>query len=208
MISDAKNQLQSPEEFREGAAGFFAKTVADIYDVYQKRLLQMNAMDFDDLLMSTVCVLERFPARLEHYRRAFRYILIDEYQDTNHAQYLLANAAGRGARQHLRRRRRRPEHLLLARGRHPQHPGVRARLPERQGHPPGAELPQHAAHPGRRQRGREAQPAAQGQESVDRPGRGRHGAAGRGQRRAGRGAVHRQRGAAAAGGPCAGAGAR
>ena len=91
VMSDAKNQLQSPEEFREGAAGFFAKTVADIYDVYQKRLLQMNAMDFDDLLMNTVFVLERFPARLEHYRRAFRYILIDEYQDTNHAQYRLAN---------------------------------------------------------------------------------------------------------------------
>ena len=91
VMSDAKNQLQGPEEFREGAAGFFAKTVADIYDVYQKRLLQMNAMDFDDLLMNTVYVLERFPARLEHYRRAFRYILIDEYQDTNHAQYRLAN---------------------------------------------------------------------------------------------------------------------
>ena len=91
VISDAKNQLRDAAAFREEAAGFFAQTAADIYDLYQKRLQQMNAMDFDDLLMNTVFLLERFPARLEHYRRAFRYILIDEYQDTNHAQYRLAN---------------------------------------------------------------------------------------------------------------------
>ena len=91
LISDAKNQLQGPREFREQVGGFFAQVAADVYDLYQKRLLQMNAMDFDDLLMNAVVLFERFPQRLAHYQRAFRYILIDEYQDTNHAQYRLAN---------------------------------------------------------------------------------------------------------------------
>jgi DNA helicase-2/ATP-dependent DNA helicase PcrA len=91
VISDAKNRLQDPAGYRSEVAGFFAETAADVYDLYQKKLLQMNAMDFDDLLMNVVFLLERFPQRLAHYRRSFRYILIDEYQDTNHAQYRLAN---------------------------------------------------------------------------------------------------------------------
>ena len=91
LISDAKNQLQGPREFREQVGGFFAQVAADVYDRYQQRLVQMNAMDFDDLLMNAVMLLERFPQRLARYQRAFRYILIDEYQDTNHAQYRLAN---------------------------------------------------------------------------------------------------------------------
>ena len=91
LISDAKNQLQEPREVSEQASGFFARTAADVYALYQKRLLQMNAMDFDDLLLNAVVLLERFPQRLAHYQRAFRFILIDEYQDTNHAQYRLAN---------------------------------------------------------------------------------------------------------------------
>jgi DNA helicase-2/ATP-dependent DNA helicase PcrA len=91
MISDAKTQLLDPAGFREQVGGFFAQTAADVYEVYQKRLLAMNAMDFDDLLMNAVALLERFPARRQHYQRAFRYLLIDEYQDTNHAQYRLAN---------------------------------------------------------------------------------------------------------------------
>jgi len=91
LISDAKNRLQDPSDYRSEVSGLFAQTSADVYDLYQKKLLQMNAMDFDDLLMNTVFLLERFPQRLAHYQRSFRYILIDEYQDTNHAQYRLAN---------------------------------------------------------------------------------------------------------------------
>lgn len=91
QISDAKNRLKDPADFRSEVAGFFAQVVADVYELYQKKLGQMNAMDFDDLLANTVFLLERFPQRLHHYRRAFRHILIDEYQDTNHAQYRLAS---------------------------------------------------------------------------------------------------------------------
>ena len=91
QISDAKNQLLGPAEFREQSGGRFAQAVADVYALYEKRHAEMNAMDFDDLLMKTVELLERFPDRLEHYQHAFRFVLIDEYQDTNHAQYRLAN---------------------------------------------------------------------------------------------------------------------
>ena len=62
-----------------------------MYELYEKRHAEMNAMDFDDLLMKTVELLEGYPDRLEHYQQAFRFVLIDEYQDTNHAQYRLAN---------------------------------------------------------------------------------------------------------------------
>jgi len=91
VISDAKDRLQDPSDFRGEVSGLFAQTSADVYDLYQKKLLQMNAMDFDDLLMNAVVLLERFPPRLAHYRRSFRHLLIDEYQDTNHAQYRLAH---------------------------------------------------------------------------------------------------------------------
>jgi DNA helicase-2/ATP-dependent DNA helicase PcrA len=90
QISDAKNQLMGPARFRD-KGGRFAQVAADVYEIYEKRHAEMNAMDFDDLLMKTVELLEGYPDRLEHYQRTFRYVLIDEYQDTNHAQYRLAN---------------------------------------------------------------------------------------------------------------------
>ncbi|HEY5386959.1 MAG TPA: UvrD-helicase domain-containing protein, partial [Thermoleophilia bacterium] len=90
QISDAKNQLRTPAEFRE-QGGRFSQVAADIYERYELRHAAMNAMDFDDLLMKTVQLLEGFPDRLQHYQQAFRFVLIDEYQDTNHAQYRLAN---------------------------------------------------------------------------------------------------------------------
>jgi DNA helicase-2/ATP-dependent DNA helicase PcrA len=99
QISDAKNQLLGPARFRE-QGGRFAQVAADVYELYEKRHAEMNAMDFDDLLMKTVELLEGYPDRLEHYQRAFRYVLVDEYQDTNHAQYRLANLLA-GARNNL-----------------------------------------------------------------------------------------------------------
>ena len=90
QISDAKNQLLGPAQFRE-QGGRFAQIAADVYELYEKRHAEMNAMDFDDLLMKTVELLEGYPDRLEHYQQAFRFVLVDEYQDTNHAQYRLAN---------------------------------------------------------------------------------------------------------------------
>jgi DNA helicase II / ATP-dependent DNA helicase PcrA len=89
QISAAKNQLVTPQEYAERVASFYDQTVAEVYDVYQRRLFASNAVDFDDLLMLTVQVLERFPEARERWQKAFRYILVDEYQDTNHAQYRL-----------------------------------------------------------------------------------------------------------------------
>ena len=89
QISNAKNQLIGPDEYLSRVESFYDQTVADVYRLYQKRLHDSNAMDFDDLLMLTVEVLERFPEALERWQKAFRYVLVDEYQDTNHAQYRL-----------------------------------------------------------------------------------------------------------------------
>jgi DNA helicase-2/ATP-dependent DNA helicase PcrA len=89
QISMAKNQLIGPEEYKARVASFYDQTVADVYGLYQRRLHASNAVDFDDLLMLTVEVLERFPEARERWQKAFRYVLVDEYQDTNHAQYRL-----------------------------------------------------------------------------------------------------------------------
>jgi DNA helicase II / ATP-dependent DNA helicase PcrA len=89
QISMAKNQLIGPDEYKARVASFYDQTVADTYALYQRRLHSSNAFDFDDLLMLTVEVLERFPEALARWQKAFRYVLVDEYQDTNHAQYRL-----------------------------------------------------------------------------------------------------------------------
>ncbi len=89
QISNAKNQLIGPDEYAKRVASFYDQTVADVYALYQKRLFASNAVDFDDMLMLTVDVLQRFPEARERWAKAFRYILVDEYQDTNHAQYVL-----------------------------------------------------------------------------------------------------------------------
>jgi DNA helicase-2/ATP-dependent DNA helicase PcrA len=87
QISNQKNQLIGPTEFASRVASFYDQTVADVYEMYQKRLFAANAVDFDDMLYLTVDVLERFPEAKEKWQKAFRYVLVDEYQDTNHAQY-------------------------------------------------------------------------------------------------------------------------
>ena len=89
QISTAKNNLVGPEAYRSRVSSFYDQTVADVYDLYQRRLFASNAVDFDDLLYLTVEVLERFPEARERWQNAFRYVLVDEYQDTNHAQYRL-----------------------------------------------------------------------------------------------------------------------
>jgi ATP-dependent DNA helicase UvrD/PcrA len=89
QISNAKNRLVGPEEYRARVSSFYDQTVADVYDLYQRRLHASNALDFDDLLYLTVEVLNRFPEARERWQKAFRYVLVDEYQDTNHAQYVL-----------------------------------------------------------------------------------------------------------------------
>jgi DNA helicase-2/ATP-dependent DNA helicase PcrA len=93
QVSNLKNELVDEETCAEQAAGeeasAFDRTLADAYRMYQQRLRQANALDFDDLIMTTVNVLQAFPDVAEHYRRRFRHVLVDEYQDTNHAQYVL-----------------------------------------------------------------------------------------------------------------------
>jgi DNA helicase-2/ATP-dependent DNA helicase PcrA len=89
QISNAKNRLVGPDEYAQRVQSFYDQTVADVYALYQRKLFQSNAVDFDDLLMLTVDVLERFPESREKWENAFRYVLVDEYQDTNHAQYRL-----------------------------------------------------------------------------------------------------------------------
>ena len=93
-ISNAKNELVDFESFASQGTGFYHEQVADVYRLYQQRLLEASAMDFDDLLMVTAEVFGAFPEVLEHYQRRFRYILVDEYQDTNHAQYRLVSMLG------------------------------------------------------------------------------------------------------------------
>src|SRR5476649_1018953 len=89
QISNAKNQLISADDYSARVASFYDQTVADVYALYQRRLFASNAVDFDDMLMLTVDVLQRFPEAQERWAKTFRYILVDEYQDTNHAQYVL-----------------------------------------------------------------------------------------------------------------------
>jgi len=89
QISDAKNRLRGPAEYSEMVGDYFERTVAEVYELYEKSLLRMNAMDFDDLIGRTVALFERFPEVRERYGKTFRFVLVDEYQDTNHAQYRL-----------------------------------------------------------------------------------------------------------------------
>ena len=89
QISDAKNRLRGPAEYSQMVGDYFERTVAEVYALYEQSLLRMNAMDFDDLIGRTVTLFERFPEVRERYGKTFRYVLVDEYQDTNHAQYRL-----------------------------------------------------------------------------------------------------------------------
>jgi DNA helicase-2/ATP-dependent DNA helicase PcrA len=88
-ISNAKNQLLGPKEFAGYAHDFFSEKVSEIYPRYQKALIKANALDFDDIIMKTVELFQTHPEVLEVYREKFKFISVDEYQDTNRAQYLL-----------------------------------------------------------------------------------------------------------------------
>ena len=88
-ISSAKNQLVSPDEYATSARDFFSEKVAEVYGEYVKQLKSANAMDFDDLLIKTIELFVQNKDVLESYQRKFRYVLVDEYQDTNRAQYMI-----------------------------------------------------------------------------------------------------------------------
>ena len=130
VIGQAKSELIDFETFRESARQGpdpFQRRIADVYAEYQQRLLAANALDFDDLLMVTANLLQACDDVRESYQERFSQILVDEFQDTNHAQNEIVHLLGQTARQRLRGGRLRPVGLQVARGRHPQHLGVRAR---------------------------------------------------------------------------------
>src|SRR5699024_10329747 len=87
-VCNRKNERVDQETFAEQAQTEQKKKLAEAYQLYQRRLHEAGAMDFDDLIMVTVNLMQAFPDVAEHYRRRFRHVLIDEYQDTNHAQYV------------------------------------------------------------------------------------------------------------------------
>ena len=89
QISGAKNKLVDAAVYAQAQGSVFEETAASVYELYEKRMLEANAMDFDDLLVRTVNVLETSEEARERWRRTFRHVLVDEYQDTNHAQYRL-----------------------------------------------------------------------------------------------------------------------
>lgn len=97
-ISQAKNRLMTPDQFEDQAFDYFTRVVSKVYQMYQEKLISNNALDFDDILMVTVRLLKENPSLLKYYQNKFRYILVDEYQDTNHAQYVLVNMLARDHR--------------------------------------------------------------------------------------------------------------
>src|SRR5205809_2644343 len=89
QVSNLKNELVDAETWAARAGTDLERRVAEAYSLYQRRLREAHALDFDDLIMTTVHLLQAFPEVAEHYRRRFRHVLVDEYQDTNRAQYVL-----------------------------------------------------------------------------------------------------------------------
>ena len=206
-VSNLKNELIDPDAAADAAANDFERRAAEAYREYQNRLAQANALDFDDLIARTVELFQAFPDVAEHYRRRFRHVLVDEYQDTNHAQYtLIRELVGTGPTESGL-----PPSELCVVGDADQSiyafRGATIRnieeferdYPDAQHHPAGAELPLDADDPVRGQRRHLPKPRAQGETSVDRRGPGgthrrlcgrqrtrRGGVRGRGDRRAGR----------------------
>ena len=152
QISDAKNKLRSVEDYRQLVGSFFEQTVADVYEQYERQLHRANAMDFDDLLVRSVNLLELFQEVRDRY--AERLPLGHGRRVPGHQPrpVPLAPAADLRAPESGRRRRRRAVDLRLPRSGHQEHPEFPGRLPRRPRREAGAELPLHADDPGRRER--------------------------------------------------------
>ena len=145
-ISKAKSVLQDSQAMsRQSVGDYFEEVCARVYRFYEELLARNNAVDFDDLLLRTVQLFREYPAVLQHYQERYAYLMVDEFQDTNIAQYKLAQAVGARASELLRRRRPRPVHLLLAQRRRAQHPELQGRLSPGPRYLAGAELPIHIA---------------------------------------------------------------
>ncbi|HTZ65663.1 MAG TPA: UvrD-helicase domain-containing protein [Solirubrobacteraceae bacterium] len=116
QISAAKNRLLAAEQLRRKTGSPFEELVADVYELYERELLRMNAMDFDDLLFCTINVFELYDEVRTRYATAFRHVLVDEYQDTNHAQYRLLQLLVGGGRERAEDDRRPAESAGRERG--------------------------------------------------------------------------------------------
>lgn len=115
-ISHAKDSLISPEDYLNDAGDDVRlRKIGEAYRLYEKLLRDADAMDFDDMIVNTVKLLEENEEVRTRYQNRFRYVMVDEYQDTNHAQYRLTSLLARRQRQSLRGGRRRSEHLPLSR---------------------------------------------------------------------------------------------
>ena len=131
-IDKAKNALIWPDEYVQRQTSFLGERIANVYTEYQRRLNESNSLDFDDLIVRAIDLLERDKDVREKYQRKFEYVLVDEYQDVNAAQYRLVALLGRPLGEHYRRRRRRPVDLLVAWQRLPHDLALRRRLPGRE----------------------------------------------------------------------------
>ena len=219
QVSNLKNELEDYESFAARARGAREKALAEAYAEYQRRLVAAGAMDFDDLIMVTVNLFQAFPDVAAAYRRRFRHVLVDEYQDTNHAQYVLVRELvsggdslfgsrtdpagsggptepdpGRRTLRAVRRRRRGPVDLRVPRRHDQEHHRVRAGLPERDRDPARAELPLHPEHPRRGERGGVEELGPQAEEPLVRGGRRPADRRLRREQRARRGGVRRRGG--------------
>ena len=159
--------MEGPESMR-GGWNIRDEQIAKIYERYLSALKDANALDFDDLLLKTVELFETSEQTREFYARKFKYVMVDEYQDTNRPQYMLIQRLAEIHRNLARRRRSRPVDLQVARRRPAQHPRLRAGLRRGEDRPPRAELPVDADHPRRRLGRHQPEPQPQGQEALDR----------------------------------------
>ncbi len=142
-IDKAKNALVWPEQYAREANVVLGERIANVYTEYQRRLAESNSLDFDDLIVRTIDLLERDKATRDKYQQRFEYVLVDEYQDVNAAQYRLVATACGLSRQRDRGRRRRSVDLLLARQRLPHDLAFRRRFPRRQDVQARGKLPEH-----------------------------------------------------------------
>ena len=167
QISWAKNHMLDPQEVYLNSADPKTERMAHIYEEYRKELRKANALDFDDLLLEAVRLLKSSATVREYYNRRFQYILVDEYQDTNRPQYELMRLLAGDAAQRLRRGRRGPVDLFVARRGYSQHSGVRKGFSRSEDCASGAELPLDTKHSAGGVGGGREQYTAQGQEPVD-----------------------------------------
>ncbi len=197
QISDAKNKLRDAEAYAELVGSFFETTVADAYRLYERELMRCNAMDFDDLLVRAVNVMELFQEVRDRYSSAFRHVLVDEYQDTNAVQYRWLQLLA-GEHRNLAVVGDDAQSIYGFRGADiAQHPELRGRLPRRPRRQARAELPLDADDPQRGERRHRAQPRPEAEVPVDRRRRRRADPHPRARRRARRGALRRRRDRAA-----------